>query len=256
MRLATLTTHELRERLTKGPLVALVPTGSTEPHGPHLPLETDTRISEEAASRAVTLLAARGTAALVAPSVPYGVTDYAGGFAGAIGLRAEVLTAVLSDLAGRFLAEGFAHVCFVNNHLEPAHDAAVRAAANAHPEGKVSIACPLTRRWGRTLSDEFKRGDCHAGRYETSLVLAAGDDVRASYMDLPTLTVSLADGIREGKKTFTELGMPEAYTGAPALATRDEGLALYEKLAEMVATEVEEGLARSAVPADVTCVGS
>ena len=38
---------------------------------------------------------------------------------------------------------------------------------------------PLTKRWGRTLSDEFKRAECHAGRYETSLVLAAGGRVRA-----------------------------------------------------------------------------
>jgi creatinine amidohydrolase len=246
VKLGTLTTTELRELLSRGPVVALVPTGSTEPHGPHLPLCTDTRISEEAATRAVALLAQRGTTALVAPSIPYGVTDYAGGFAGAIGLRAEVLTALLSDLAGRLLSEGFAHVCFVNNHLEPAHDAAVRASAAAHPEGTVSIACPLTRRWGRTLSDEFKRGDCHAGRYETSLLLAAGDDVRASYMELPTLTLSLADGIREGKHTFAEIGMAEAYTGAPALATSDEGASLYAKLAEMIATEVQEGLEKRA----------
>lgn len=245
MKLAELTTTELRALFAKGPLVALVPTGSTEPHGPHLPLATDTRISEEAASRAVALLSSKGVASVVAPSVPYGVTDYAGGFAGAIGLRAEVLTSLLFDLAQRFLHEGFSHVCFVNNHLEPAHDGAVRAAAKGHADGKVSVACPLTRRWGRTLSDEFKRGDCHAGRYETSLLLATHDDVRAVYTELPTLTVSLADGIRDGKRTFMELGMPDAYTGAPSLATRDEGLALYEKLAEMVATEVLESLANA-----------
>ncbi|MFO0638796.1 MAG: creatininase family protein [Polyangiaceae bacterium] len=242
MRLAALTTEELAGMLRAGPVAALVPTGSCEPHGPHLALDTDTRISEEAARRAVAKLAAKGIVAVVAPSVPYGVTDYAGGFAGAIGLSAEVLTSLLADLSGRFLREGFAHVCFVNNHLEPAHDAAVRAAAALHPKGRVSVACPLTRRWGRTLSDEFKRGDCHAGRYETSLVLAAGGEVRASYTSLPTLTVSLADGIREGKSTFREIGMPDAYTGAPSLATADEGHELYEKLSDMVAVEVHEAL--------------
>jgi creatinine amidohydrolase len=243
VKLADLTYAEVAELVGRGPVVAIVPVGSTEPHGPHLPLSTDTRISEEASARAVLRLAHDRVVALVAPSVPYGVTDYAGGFAGAIGLRPEVLVAFLEDLAGRFLREGFAHVCFVNNHLEPAHDAAVREAASKHPNGSVSVACPLTRRWGRTLSDEFKRGDCHAGRYETSLVLAAGDDVRASYKDLPTLGVSLADGIREGKKTFVELGMSDAYTGAPSLATAEEGEELYDKLAEMVATEVREALA-------------
>ncbi len=245
MRLGALTTTELAALLARGPVVALLPVGSTEPHGPHLPLSTDTCISEEAAARAVELLAARGVTALVAPSVPYGVTDYAGGFAGAIGLRAEVLTALLEDLATRLLREGFAHVCLVNNHLEPAHDAAVRAAAarcEAITSGVVSVACPLTRRWGRTLSEEFKKGNCHAGRYETSLVLAARADVRAEYMELPALAVSLADGIREGKRTFRELGMDAAYTGAPALASREEGETLYALLAEMVATEVAEAL--------------
>jgi len=242
IKLGDMTTTEVRALLAGGEVAVLVPVGSVEPHGPHLPLVTDTRISEEACARAVAVLASRGVRAVVAPSVPYGVTDYAGGFAGAVGIPAAVLTSLLASLAERFVAEGFAHVSFVNNHLEPAHDAAVRAAAAVLPEGRVSVACPLTRRWGRTLSDEFKRGDCHAGRYETSLVLAAGDEVRASYKDLPTLTVSLADGIREGKKTFVELGMDEAYTGAPSLATHDEGEALYAKLVDMVATSVVEGL--------------
>jgi creatinine amidohydrolase len=174
------------------------------------------------------------------------VTEFAAGFPGAVSVPRAALVAFLRAVTEGLLGQGFSHVCLVNNHLEPAHDAAVRASSAGHPEGTVSIACPLTRRWGRTLSDEFKRGDCHAGRYETSLLLAAGDDVRASYMELPTLTLSLADGIREGKHTFAEIGMAEAYTGAPALATSDEGASLYAKLAEMVATEVQEGLEKRA----------
>jgi creatinine amidohydrolase len=131
----------------------------------------------------------------------------------------------------------------VNNHLEPAHDQAVRGASLALPKGAVSVACPLTRRWGRTLSDEFKRGDCHAGRYETSLVLAAGAGVREDYSTLPDLDVSLAKEMRAGRSTFLEMGLTRAYTGAPAKASRGEGLELYEKLADMIVTEVLEGIA-------------
>ena len=239
-RLAELTYEEVASIVAAPRAVAIVPVGSVEPHGPHLPLETDTTISVICAMRAADRL---GGGAVVAPSVPYGVTDYASGFAGAVGVPAAALTAMLAAIAKSLLATGFAHVCFVNNHLEPAHDAAVRAAIEGLPRGAASVACPLTRRWGRTLSDEFKRGDCHAGRYETSLVMAAGGDVRASFGELPTLGLSLADAIRAGKSTFVEIGMERAYTGAPREATVAEGNELYEKLVTMVVTEIEEALA-------------
>ena len=226
MRLADLTTDDVRALL--------------EPHGPHLPLGTDTVISDCASLRAVPILASRGIDAVVAPSVPYGVTNYAGGFAGALSIPREALVAFLRALADALLKDGWQRVAFVNNHLEPAHDAAVREAAAQFPD-RVVVACPLTRRWGRTLSDEFKRGNCHAGRYESSLVLAAGgpvrDDLRAL---LAPIATSLSDGIRDGKSTFAEMGLDRAYTGAPAEATREEGEALFAKLAEMVATEVSE----------------
>jgi creatinine amidohydrolase len=243
MKLAELTYEEVDALTKTGRAVAIVPVGSVEPHGPHLPLHTDTLISETCAARAATELAKKNIGAVVAPSVPYGVTDYAGGFAGAIGVPAEALTAMLRGIAQKMLASGFAHVCFVNNHLEPAHDAAVRAAIEGLPDGTASVACPLTRRWGRTLSDEFKRGDCHAGRYETSLVIAAnGRALDASA--LPTIGTSLAVAIKEGKKTFAEIGLDRAYTGAPSEATRAEGESLYEKLTTMVVTEIEEALSK------------
>ena len=147
---------------------------------------------------------------------------------------------MLHAIAEKLLANGFVHVCFVNNHLEPAHDAAVRAATTGL---HASVACPLTRRWGRTLSDEFKRGDCHAGRYETSLVLAAGRPT--GDIALPTLALSLADAIKAGKTTFAEIGMAHAYTGAPSEATAAEGADLYTRLVTMVVTEIKEAFAAS-----------
>jgi creatinine amidohydrolase len=100
----------------------------------------------------------------------------------------------------------------------------------------------------RTLSAEFKSGACHAGRYETSLVLAARpelveDDKRSGLGAVP---ISLSDGIRAGKSTFREMGMNDAYAGAPAEATAAEGDEQLELLATMVVTEVEEALAQGA----------
>jgi creatinine amidohydrolase len=234
--LGELTTDEVRALLARPPTAVLVPVGSVEPHGPHLPLSTDTRIGEVAALRACAALTARGIASVVAPSVAYGVTDFAEGFAGAVSVPADVLTALLRAITTRLRADGWTHVCLVSNHLEPAHDAAVRAAITGI-EG-ATVASPLTRRWARTLGEEFKRGDCHAGRYETSLVLAAGDRVSDERASLPPLHVSLADAIRDGKAGFRAIGMDRAYTGAPAEASREEGEALYEKLVAMIVGEV------------------
>jgi creatinine amidohydrolase len=245
--LGSLTTEEVRSFCASPPSAVLVPVGSIEPHGPHLPLATDTTISVEASRRAILALRARHVAAYLAPSVPYGVTDYAAGFAGAVGVSAPVLTSFLREIVSRLLLDGVSHVCLVNNHLEPAHDAAVRAAIETASKGRASVACPLTRRWGRTLSDEFKRGNCHAGRYETSLALAAGAEVRPEFASLPAVATSLSDGIKAGKTTFASMGLDRAYTGAPAEASADEGDLLYAKLAEMIVTEVIEGLALAGI---------
>jgi creatinine amidohydrolase len=239
-RLGHLTSDEVHAILARGePTAVLVPVGSVEPHGPHLPLATDTVISETASLRACDALAARGVDAYLAPSVGYGVTEFAEGFAGVVGVPAPVLTELLRSIARSLLTEGWAHVCFVNNHLEPAHDQAVRAAAKGL---SASVACPLDRRWARTLSDEFKRGACHAGRYETSLVLAAGPFVRDEHRALPAIATSLSLEIAAGKNRFLQMGLDRAYTGAPSEATRAEGDELYIRLVAMIVGEVTEGL--------------
>ncbi len=247
-RFADLTTEEAARVFADGSPVALVPVGSLEPHGPHLPLLTDTRLSEECALRACAALSARGIDAWVAPSVPYGVTDCAEGFAGAASTGARELTAFLRSVASGLLSGGFVHVCFVNSHLEPAHVAAVQSAADGLTPGSASVASPVKRRWARALSHEFKRGACHAGRYETSLMLAADAPVRAVYRDLPPIDTSLAHEIAAGRTRFRDMGLSRAYAGAPAEATREEGDALYARNVDMIVTEVTEGLARRAPP--------
>lgn len=245
VRLADMDTETLHMQLQAGPVVVLLPVGSVEPHGPHLPLGTDTYISQAVAERAAAGLNELAIRTMIAPSVPYGVTDFASGFAGAISVPATALTGFLQAIVGAYLDEGFAHVCLINNHLEPEQDRAIRAAAAPHGSG-ASVACPLTRRWARTLSDEFKRGNCHAGQYETSLILASHPQcVRRDVAgELPALETSLADGINNGLTTFRAMGIERAYTGAPAAATPEEGEATLDKLSEMVLAEVQDALGR------------
>lgn len=244
LRLADLDTETLARVLAGGKAIALVPIGSTEPHGPHLPLSTDVLLSEETCLRAARILADKGRPTLVTPAVAFGVTRYARDFRGAIGVTPATLTALLVDVGRALLDDGFSHVAFVNNHLEPEHAAAIEAAFQTleAERGPFSISFPnqLTRRWGRTLTEEFKRGDCHAGRYETSLVLATRADLVGDAALLPKLDISLAAALREGDVTFAGIGMTRAYTGAPAEGTAEEGESTYAKLATMVVTEIAE----------------
>jgi creatinine amidohydrolase len=243
--LARHTTASL-EQLTAGKLgvIALVPVGSTEPHGPHLGLGTDVIISAAACLRACELLDKRGTmVGVIAPAVSYGVTECATGFQGAVSIPAAVLTQYLIAVVDGLLASGIRHVCLVNNHLEPAHDAAVRAAIVGRDK-KASVACPLTKRWARTLSAEFKSGQCHAGRYETSIMMAAAPELVNEPLRtrLPSVPISLSDKLREGVMTFEEMGMQAAYAGDPANASIAEGEQLIQRLGEMVVGEVLEAL--------------
>jgi creatinine amidohydrolase len=259
--LANFSTEELAEVLhdasADGGAVALLPIGSTEPHGPHLPLSTDILLSEEACQRAADALAKLGIQALVAPPIAYGVTRYAAGFRGAIGVSETTLIALIDDVARALLDDGFVHVALVNNHLEPEHVAAIERAATAiaaeRGDRHISFPNQLTRRWGRTLTDEFKRGDCHAGRYETSLVLAARPDLVDSETAgiLTAVSVSLSEAIAEADGEpvrFAAIGMNRAYTGAPAEATAEEGEATYDRLVEMIVTEVTERMRVTATP--------
>jgi creatinine amidohydrolase len=225
-------------------VIALVPVGSTEPHGPHLGLGTDVIISAAACLRACELLEKRGTmVGVIAPAISYGVTECATGFSGAISIPGEVLTSYIAAVCDGLLASGIRHVCLVNNHLEPAHDAAVRAVL-AGREKKVSYACPLEKKWARTLSAEFKSGACHAGRYETSIVMAAAPELvnEPLRQRLSPVPISLSEKLKAGVNTFEAMGMELAYAGDPAAATIEEGEQMIQRLGDMVVGAILESL--------------
>lgn len=251
-RLGELTWRDAEALKAQAPIV-LLPIGSTEAHGPHLPLATDAILSDELAARAAAALDAAGYTTIVAPTVAYAITHYASEFAGTISIAPETATALVADVCASLVAQGFVRVCLVNSHLEPAHVASLKeACARVQVRHGVAVvfADQLEKRWARTLTDEFKRGACHAGSYETSLVLAARpelvrDDVRRQLMVKP---IDLARAMREGKRTFVEAGAPEAYFGDPAAASVEEGNDLYARLVAMVVEEARAAWPTGAAP--------
>ena len=234
-RLAELTSARLEELRAQRP-VALWPVGAVEPHGPHAPLGTDTLISVGICERAAARL--DDPPAVVLPPLPFGVTRYGAAFAGAVGIGEATLRAVVLDVAASVAEQGFRRLVIVNNHFEPEQVATLRAAAE---EAGALYLDLVRRRNAERLGDEFRRGSCHAGRYETSLILADAPslvDTRAMGK-LPALEVDMPAAIAAGSTDFVAMGMERAYCGAPAEATAHEGHATFETLTDMLVELVQ-----------------
>jgi creatinine amidohydrolase len=147
---------------------------------------------------------------------------------------------MLCDVVASVRAWGVREVALVSAHLDPAHLRAVRAAA---AKSGARLADLLERENARRLSEEFRQGGPHAGRFETSLVLAARPDaVREDIRQaLPSVDVNLGRAIKEGARTFEEAGGSQAYFGDPASASAREGDALFGVLVEILLDALRSG---------------
>ncbi len=202
------------------PLVLAVPLGSVEQHGPHLPLDTDTRVATAVAAG----LAAARTDVVVAPALAYGASGEHAGFPGTLSIGTEALTTVLVEL-GRS-ADAFAGVVLVNGHGGN-HDAVRAAVATLTDEGRRVLA------WAPRVPD----GDAHAGRTETSLLLALDPGAvhrdRAEAGSTAPLATVMAD-LRAGGVAAVA---PNGVLGDPTGANAAEGEALLARLvADLVAS--------------------
>lgn len=219
--------------------IAVIPAGSTEAHGPHLPLATDSIISTEMARQGAEALAAAGWDAVVFPTLHYAVTDWAGAFKGSSTLSVATAEGMVLETCLAAHRMGFARVVLTNAHLEPDNIATLRGVAKKfEAAARQALLFPdVTRRKNaERLTDEFRSGSCHAGQYETSLVLAVYPElVRSSAAaELPEVFVPMHEKIKAGARDFLECGMDQAYCGAPAGGTAEEGRATYKVLATMV----------------------
>ena len=215
------------------PTVVLLPVGAVEPHGPHAPLATDTLISLGMCERAARAL--DDVRVLIAPPLHYGVTRYGAAFPGAIGISEATLRALLAEVCDGLRAQGLDRIVVVNNHFEPDHVATLRAVVGELGDGVVLLDL-LRRANAERLTEEFRSGSCHAGRYETSLVLADRPElVDAERMRaLPEVPVDMPAQMAAGNTDFLAMGMADAYCGAPAQATAQEGEATFATLTELL----------------------
>ncbi|MBY0563311.1 MAG: creatininase family protein [Hyphomonadaceae bacterium] len=250
MRLGDAPWTRVRDALASGePCVAILPCGAVEAHGPHLPLTTDVIISEAFSDAAADTLNRDGVVTFVLPALAYAPSEYAAAFEGTIGVGAETAKRMILDIVATLQRQGFTCLAIANSHFDPANVAMLRdAVAEARALG-LPIAFPdFTRRaLAATLTEEFVSGACHAGQFETSIVLAARPDLvdNALRTALPPNPASLTEAMGRGVTTFHDAGGPDAYFGAPADASSAEGAATIAAMASAIVDAVREALAQA-----------
>ena len=247
-----LTWPEMREAIARQPVV-LLPFGTIEDHGPHLPINTDNVIVEalcrEAARRAPGEM-------LVMPLVAYGLDEHHMDFPGTVSVDMHTLLAYVSDVAISVARHGFTHVLVVNGHGSnaPLADLAARRVVleTGIVCGAMSPNAAIDPALAEPALSEGRRseagGVAHAGEYETAMMLHLRPDL-----------VQMERAVREMgqlKLTYFNWDHPEpsvlswqdwwsrmsesGVCGDPTVATAAFGRALFETTAENLVRFVRE----------------
>lgn len=224
-RLSDMSWPEATERARRG-AVLLLPVGATEQHGPHLPLSTDTDLAVALSERVAEL----DGRAVVAPALAFGSSGEHDGFAGTLSIGTPATEQVLVELA-RSASLHFSGLVMVSTHggnLE-----AVRRAVHVlRAEGRpTEVWVP---QWG---------GDLHAGRTETSLMLAVAPervDMAAAQAGDGRPAADLLPRLRQhGVRSVSDNGV----LGDPTGATPEEGRRLLAEAAHALSAVVDRAAA-------------
>src|SRR6478735_4877746 len=168
--LGEMTDREVSAFLERSQTV-IVPTGSTEQHGPHGPLLTDVLVPNEVARRV-----APEVDAVVAPPINYGLSYPHVGFTGLVHIRIPTFMALVEDLCASLSSIGFRRIAFLNGHYDNTYAIAYACANAADKIGKDVKAFPVNY-WDALTPqeiDEFSglKNGLHANLAETSAVMA------------------------------------------------------------------------------------
>lgn len=203
---------------TRSPIL-LIPVGSTEQHGPHLPLDTDTLVAEEVAGRTLH----RTSGLMLGPTISVTASGEHAGFAGTLSIGTDVMANVIIEVARS--ADWASGIVFVNGHGGNLMAMDRAAVVFAQESREVLI-------WWPHLPD----GDPHAGHTETSLMLALAPDQVRFDAAVRGPVPSMADLMRHGVRPLSETGV----LGDASQANADDGLEIFRHLADHLAAAVND----------------
>lgn len=223
--------------------VAVVPVGSIEQHGNHLPVSTDTILADAAAHLGAERVAS-GVPILVTPPIWTGLSPHHMDFGGTITLSVETLLSMLSDVADSVLDNGFDAVLFLNGHggNMSVIGTAVTEIGQRFPDAQVLglTYFQLAGSFIAEIRDSDVGGMAHGGEFETSLMLYLRpnlvdlDRAEARYMDDP-YDLRRKDLFEGGPlsvyRSFAEYSDTGAI-GDPGLATAEKGAEIYDRLGD------------------------
>ena len=206
-------------------VIAILPMGSTEPHGPHLPLDTDGVLAMERARRAARQLEERGVDTVILPLVPYGISRLAQDFDGGITLRPGTLWALVEDLLLSLQQDGVRQLVLCNAHHEHEQERILGNLATDYCRRGPGQCQLLYPEQDPDLQPRFREEECFGGRRETSMMLAVAPDLVDQQVaaGLPQLDLSFPVAEPHKNRSLVEIGASAGYLGAPAEAQASGG---------------------------------
>lgn len=228
MKLAELHWPEV-QKLDKAKVVTVIPVGSMEQHGPHLPFQVDFFVS----SRLAEDLEKRMPEILLLPVVWAGVSAHHMDFPGSITLRAKVFMDLLHDICASLHHHGFRRFVLLNGHggnrssLEVlGQELLVEIGLTVNTLAYWDLVPDLVK----SLKKSKSKGMGHSGELETSLMLYLAPHL-VSRQDIPQGVLGVEEaGPTEGIKRYVNMKehSAEGVIGMPSAASPEIGEKLYQ----------------------------
>jgi creatinine amidohydrolase len=241
LHLANLNFAEVRNLARSGRSLVILPVGSVEEHGAHLPLGLDTFAAEAYAKAAAPHLEEKGYTVLLAPAISYGIARQAIDFPGTLTVEPDTLRALVVDIGRSLSKHGLTRQVILNGHRDVAHMSALEEGARALVEEgtaqilsvgftndpAITAACYGEGIQGVSRSARPDR-EGHAGEKETSLALYCFPDLvdREVLKQLEPNFDYDVDAFRDETESYWALSAGRGYFGSPGAASAETGSAL------------------------------